>query len=237
MDRQSGHHPEAESSSSASTALSHPPTHPEPSESKSLRTSARVKASKQKFQAEGKGKEFDIAGIEEFVSGETSHSRNTRSAAPTIKNRRSKDTTSVKGKGKEIVDETLPRSHKRCVCVVCDVLNRTLWLMKRLLSPSSRRTATTNTPLAINEPVKDQKGKKRAIPEFTPENDGAGPSTKRPRTSYSLRSSTISSQTHDMPRKTRCGVIFVGSSRFSGLYVHLQHENHKRKGCQQVETG
>lgn len=126
MDRQSGHHPEAESSSSASTALSHPPTHPEPSESKSLRTSARVKASKQKFQAEGKGKEFDIAGIEEFVSGETSHSRNTRSAAPTIKNRRSKDTTSVKGKGKEIVDETLPRSHKRCVCVVCDVLNRTL---------------------------------------------------------------------------------------------------------------
>jgi len=75
--------------------------------------------------------------------------------------------------------------------------------MERLLSPSSRRTATINTSLAISEPAKDQKGKKRAILETTPENDGAGSSTKRPRTSYSLRSSTISSQTHDMPRKAR----------------------------------
>lgn len=66
---------------------------------------------------------------------------------------------------------------------------------------SSRRTATINAPLTINEPVKDSKGKKRAVPEPAPEDDTAGPSTKRPRTSYSLRSSTISSQIHDMPRK------------------------------------
>ena len=116
MDIQPNHHPKAESSSSASTALSHLTTHPEPSESKSLRTSARVKASKQKSQTKGKGKESDIASTEELVSGETSYSRNIRFAAPAIKNRRSKDTNSAKGKDKEIVDETFPRNNKRCVC-------------------------------------------------------------------------------------------------------------------------
>jgi len=115
MDIQPNHHLEAESSFSASTALSHPTTHPEPSESKSLRTSARVKASKQKFQTKGKGKESDIASTEELVSGETSYSRNTRFVAPTIKNRRSKDTNPAKGKDREIIDESPSRNYKRCV--------------------------------------------------------------------------------------------------------------------------
>ncbi|KAF5361746.1 hypothetical protein D9756_002251 [Leucocoprinus leucothites] len=189
MDSQPVHHPEAESSSSVSTALPQPTTHQDPSTSsvpgeyRSLRTSARVKAAKQKSQVKGKGKELDTTGAEELVAslaatGETSNTRNTRSAVTTIKSKRTRDTNSAKGKGKEIVDETPSRSNKR-----------------------SRRTATTNTPLTINEPVKDPKGKKRAAPEPAPEDDSAGPSTKRQRTSYSLRSSAISSQTHDMPRK------------------------------------
>jgi E3 ubiquitin-protein ligase TRIP12 len=56
--------------------------------------------------------------------------------------------------------------------------------------------------LTINEPILDPKGKKRATSELE-EEDTAGPSIKRSRTStyYSLRSST----THppEMPRKTR----------------------------------
>ncbi|KXN92383.1 Ubiquitin fusion degradation protein 4 [Leucoagaricus sp. SymC.cos] len=190
MDIRPNHHPEAESSSSAST--SHPlvTTHQESAastasvEQKSLRTSARVKAAKQKSQTKGKGKDLDTASPEELATpaastSETSNLRSTRSATSTIRTKRTRDTSSAKGKGKEVVDEALSRSNKR-----------------------SRRTATSNVALTINEPVKDPKGKKRAAPEPAVEDDVAGPSTKRPRTSYSLRSSTISSQTHNMPRKT-----------------------------------
>ncbi|KAJ7625532.1 hypothetical protein FB45DRAFT_921679 [Roridomyces roridus] len=67
-----------------------------------------------------------------------------------------------------------------------------------------RNPPPAQTPLTINEPVRDPKGKKRAAPEPTSDDEeSAGPSTKRPRTtSYSLRSSTVKDST-DMPRKTR----------------------------------
>lgn len=195
MDLQPIQHQEAASSSSTSTAQPHPTTQPDSStpaifaEPKNLRTSARVKAVKQKFQAKGKGKDPDYAAVEEPIAstvatGETSNFRNPRTTATTpsssSRNKRTRDTISVKGKSKEVIDEIYSRNTKR-----------------------ARRTVASNAPLTINEPVKDPKGKKRAAPEPAPEDDSAGPSTKRPRTSnYSLRSSTLSSQTQDMPRKT-----------------------------------
>ncbi|KAJ6581866.1 hypothetical protein B0H19DRAFT_1370075 [Mycena capillaripes] len=69
----------------------------------------------------------------------------------------------------------------------------------------ARRNPPAAQPaLTINEPVRDPKGKKRAAPEpNSDEEESAGPSTKRPRTtSYSLRSSTVKYST-EMPRKTR----------------------------------
>jgi E3 ubiquitin-protein ligase TRIP12 len=148
MDLQAIHHPEAESSSSASTALPQLTTHQEPStssasgEHKFLRTSARVKAAKQKLQAKGKGQDLDTVSAEEFATalaptGETSNSRNTRSTASVTRNKRIKDTNSIKGKVKEIIDESLSRSNKRCVA--CDVLNRTQWLMGLSLKFTSYR--------------------------------------------------------------------------------------------------
>lgn len=132
MDLQPIHHPEAESSSSASTLLPHSTTHQESStspsgEPKVLRTSARVKAAKQKSQAKGKGKDLDNTGAEEQATfgatAETSTSRNTRTATSNVRNKKTRDTSSGKGKAKETVDETPSRSNKRCVA--CDELNRT----------------------------------------------------------------------------------------------------------------
>ncbi|KAJ7698902.1 hypothetical protein B0H17DRAFT_1196492 [Mycena rosella] len=67
-----------------------------------------------------------------------------------------------------------------------------------------RNPPPAQPPLTINEPVRDPKGKKRAAPEpNSDEEETAGPSTKRPRTtSYSLRSATVKDSI-DMPRKTR----------------------------------
>ena len=66
--------------------------------------------------------------------------------------------------------------------------------------------------MTINEPIRDPKGKKRATPE-PEEEDTAGPSVKRPRTStyYSLRSST---HLPEMPRKTRYLLPFL-------FYIYL----------------
>lgn len=62
----------------------------------------------------------------------------------------------------------------------------------------TRRNAAT---LAINEPIRDFKGKKRAAPEPT-EDESSGSSTKRLKTpSYSLRSPSFHQL--EMPRKTR----------------------------------
>lgn len=64
---------------------------------------------------------------------------------------------------------------------------------------------TSNPPLTIQEPVKDPKGKKRAVPEpSSDEENTASTSSKRSRTtSYSLRSQTSTNQSPDMPKKTR----------------------------------
>lgn len=80
--------------------------------------------------------------------------------------------------------------------------------------PRSRRVAqpaATTGPLTINEPAKDPKGKKRALPDQEEDTiSGAASSTtsnKRPRTStsaYSLRSRDIApSLSTAMPRKPR----------------------------------
>ncbi|KAF8967730.1 hypothetical protein BDZ97DRAFT_1903295 [Flammula alnicola] len=91
----------------------------------------------------------------------------------TPKANRSSERNTGKGKAKE--QDSSSRSNKR---------------------PRRNPTSTT-TPLIINEPVRDLKGKKRAAPG-PDEEEVAGPSTKRPRTSaYSLRSSS------EMPRKSR----------------------------------
>ncbi|KAJ6519112.1 hypothetical protein C8R45DRAFT_950282 [Mycena sanguinolenta] len=88
---------------------------------------------------------------------------------------RARSKRTPKSKANESADTTATRSAKRA------------------------RRNPPQTPLTINEPVRDPKGKKRAAPEpNSDEEESAGPS-KRPRTtSYSLRSST-----RDMPRKTR----------------------------------
>ncbi|KAJ7210562.1 hypothetical protein GGX14DRAFT_321812, partial [Mycena pura] len=71
-------------------------------------------------------------------------------------------------------------------------------------SKDPRRNIVSAQPaLTINEPVRDPKGKKRAAPEPNSDDESAGPSTKRARTtSYSLRSSTVKDSSN-MPRKSR----------------------------------
>ncbi|KAK7056382.1 Ubiquitin fusion degradation protein 4 [Paramarasmius palmivorus] len=118
-------------------------------ETKTLRSSARVKAAKQKSQ----GKD---------TSAGDSGSR--------------KRTRDPKGKAKQVADEPPKRRTRR------------------------NTTNTSNPPLTINEPVKDPKGKKRAAPEVSSDEDHApSSSSKRPRT----RSQTTTNQSTDMPRKTK----------------------------------
>lgn len=187
MDIQPIHQQEATSSSSASTA----PQDSLPTESKALRSSARVKAAKQKSKSKGKGKEREVNDIDQQPSASssapstetTATTAATRSRATTgsAKQKRSREAAIGKGKGKEISEELPSRSVKRI----------------------RRNTSATTAPLSINEPVKDHKGKKRAAPDLDDE-DNAGPSSKRSRTTaYSLRSNTSSPQVLEMPKKTR----------------------------------
>ncbi|KAJ8462760.1 hypothetical protein ONZ45_g17818 [Pleurotus djamor] len=95
----------------------------------------------------------------------------TRSTRSSNRSKRTAESTTAKGKGKQV---DAPRASKR-----------------------TRRT--TAVPLTINEPPKDTKGKKRAAPEPSSE-DEAQASTKRPKTGYSLRSKS-NLDTTSMPRK------------------------------------
>jgi E3 ubiquitin-protein ligase TRIP12 len=125
MDLRPIHHTEAESSSSASNILPHSTTTNQESSSatgerRNLRTSARVKAAKQKFQTKGKEKDLDSADIEESATsvgatGESSNSRITRIATTNIRNRKTREANSAKGKAKEVIDEAPSRSSRRCV--------------------------------------------------------------------------------------------------------------------------
>ncbi|KIL69369.1 hypothetical protein M378DRAFT_184532 [Amanita muscaria Koide BX008] len=185
------HSQEATSSSSASG--SHPQidsiTTTLSTESRSLRSSARVKAAKESNKSRGKGKERDLSLLEQQPSAassaaptEPSSSRVTRSTSNSVKVTRSKDTTAGKSKSKAVSEEAPLRPNKR----------------------PRRNPPAQSVALTINEPPKDIKGKKRAAPEpSSGDEDIAGPSTKRPRTSYSLRSTTVSTDPSTMNRKTR----------------------------------
>ena len=202
---------EATSSSSASN------TQPQlssatSSEPKPKRSSARVKAAKQKLQLSSKHKDSEPTNAEPEpgTSAGPPESISTRSARISpAKTSRIREGITGKGKDKEVFLEAPSRNHKRSApCVIRFYFNLAF------IHPRPRRNPpSTPSPLTINEPVRDPKGKKRAAPE-PEEEDTAGPSVKRSRTStYSLRSST----THlpEMPRKTRyaesCLFIIISS--------------------------
>ncbi|KAK2463605.1 hypothetical protein APHAL10511_004356 [Amanita phalloides] len=188
MDLQPSHPQEATSSSgpSVSNTQLDSSTATSPFESKSLRSSARVRAAKQNTKHKGKGKERDLFISEQPSAptpSEPSTSRVTRSSSNSTRATRSKDSTSGKSKSKE---ETPPRANKR----------------------ARRNPPTQSAGLTINEVPKDIKGKKRAAPEpSSGDEEASGPSTKRPRTSYTLRSTIAPSDSSNMNRKTRSTVI------------------------------
>ncbi|KAG6869212.1 hypothetical protein C0993_009075 [Termitomyces sp. T159_Od127] len=186
MDLQPLHHQEATSSASASTARQQ---FDQPSalstDSKTLRSSARVKAAKLKSKQKSNDKDRDSAVQQSQLPSSSSAvsltdtvvSRTTR--ATTTKSKRSRESIPAKGKGKanDLPEETVPRITRR----------------------TRRGTSSTSTPLTINEPISDPKGKKRAAPEPASEEENINGTSKRQRTTYSLRSNI---QTN-MPRKTR----------------------------------
>ncbi|KAI0091468.1 hypothetical protein BDY19DRAFT_983799 [Irpex rosettiformis] len=106
-------------------------------------------------------------------------------SASSSSSKRSREAATAKGKGKEVDEPT--RATKR----------------------ARRTTYPIAAPLTINEPAKDLKGKKRAAPGSTSEDDttvaSASAPVKRTRTTsnYSLRSRTEATQSTDMPKKTR----------------------------------
>ncbi|KAF9461243.1 hypothetical protein BDZ94DRAFT_1196596 [Collybia nuda] len=151
------------------------------SDAKALRTSARVKAAKQKSKAKDQGKEHESTNSEQLSSASVTQD-SVRITRATIKSKRSRESVVGKGKLTDLIDDTHPRTSKR----------------------ARKGPFPASTPLTINEPLQDTKGKKRAAPETNSEGeDNAGPSTKRPRTSYSLRSNTTLTQHSEMPRKSR----------------------------------
>ena len=87
--------------------------------------------------------------------------------------------------------------------------------MLRLLSTRRSTLPSTSAPLTINEPVRDPKGKKRAAPD--PSFDEESVPVKRPRTSYSLRSrpDSTSTQPVEMPKKTRLAHLCPGADSSS----------------------
>ncbi|THU92737.1 hypothetical protein K435DRAFT_671560 [Dendrothele bispora CBS 962.96] len=137
-----------------------------------LRSSARVKAAKQKSQERYQAKDRNLNTDQQTPS--SSADSPTSRGNPSSK--RSRESAQGKGKGKDTNEEP-PRRRTR------------------------RSGVSSNTSLSINEPVRDPKGKKRAVPEPSDDEEAVGPSNKRSRTSYGLRSQT--SQSHEMPKKNR----------------------------------
>lgn len=226
MDLSPIHHQEATSSSSASNTL-HQQQHLSPvtsSEPKSIRSSARVKAAKQKLQLSSKSKESETTNTEPEPGTSTGplESISTRTARTSpAKTSRLREGNTGKGKDKEVLPEASSRNHKR----------------------PRRNPPSTSSPLTINEPIRDPKGKKRAAPE-PEEEDTAGPSVKRSRTStYSLRSST----THlpGMPRKARTSakgkaalkskMAVAGSSHIESEDVEMLDPEHTKHDESDIE--
>ncbi|KIJ20720.1 hypothetical protein PAXINDRAFT_165588 [Paxillus involutus ATCC 200175] len=156
------------------------------SESRSLRSSARVKAAKQKEKEREQARDKDSDSAEQSAA----LSENTRSSKPTTsKNKRPRETATGKGKEKDFNDESAQASKRA----------------RRATFP----LASTSS-LTINEPTKDRKGKKRAAPEADSEEERANlalsSSSKRTRTAaYSLRSRVgpSTSISAPMPKKTK----------------------------------
>ncbi|KAH8075865.1 hypothetical protein BXZ70DRAFT_712273 [Cristinia sonorae] len=127
----------------------------------------------------------------------SSSSAATSSSATTTTKRTRESTTAAKGKGKEVaVDESTTRATKR----------------------ARRTTYPISAGVTINEPVKDPKGKKRAAPEPTSDDDittATTSSSKRTRTTsaYSLRSRTETQATiADMPKKPKSSATGKGKA-------------------------
>ncbi|KAF8074929.1 hypothetical protein FPV67DRAFT_1559549 [Lyophyllum atratum] len=196
-----------------------------------LRSSARVKAAKQKSKSKAKPNDNDRdSTIQDPQLPSTSSApltdpvlpRTTR--ATNSKSKRSREGLPGKGKAKanDTPEESASRTTKR----------------------TRRSTLSTSTPLTIIEPVSDPKGKKRAAPELaSDEEDTLSPSSKRQKTSYSLRSNTQST----MPRKTRTSardkmasvkskISVASSSRIEDEDVEMldgdyKHEGSELEGC------
>jgi hypothetical protein len=80
-------------------------------ESRALRSSARVKAAKQREIEKCKGKERESDQPSAIPSESISHT--TRAIAISSKSKRSRDQVSGKGKGKEVFDDQTSRPSKR----------------------------------------------------------------------------------------------------------------------------
>lgn len=188
MDLQPTQHPEAISSASPSSSQS---TQPQPASSSSeiprgVRSSARVKAAKQKEKE--KGKERDSTEQSSSSAATSDVSRPTRASNSASVLKRARERSTGKGKAKESADEASARANKKA---------------RRATFP------TANPGVTINEPERDTKGKKRAAPEGNFEEElstatASAPSKRlRATSAYSLRSRADSSTSSpvEMPKK------------------------------------
>lgn len=219
-----------EATSSSRPSAAHPnqdPTRVSTSETKTIRSSARVKAAKQKAKQSVQDKDRDSSNPEQAQGPSTafqleSISTRTSRSSPAKVNR-SRELGAGKGKAKEVPAES-SRSNKR----------------------PRRNPTSAEIPLTIREPVRDIKGKKRAAPEPEDE-DIAGPSTKRPRTfAYSLRSTSASTHLSEMPRKSRTSaakgkaalkskMTVASSSRIESEDVEMLDAEYTKQGDSDIE--
>jgi E3 ubiquitin-protein ligase TRIP12 len=181
--------PILQSSSSASASTT--------SEPRALRSSARVKAAKEKE----KGKEREVGDQPPQDS-----SRISRTPSQSNPGKRARVTSTSKGKAKDTTEETSARPNKRFV----DPDNTPLAVLTSLDRARRATHPITSTALTIQEPLRDPKGKKRALPESNSDEEtptASSSTNKRTRTTsaYSLRSRTdlTLSEPLEMPKKTR----------------------------------
>lgn len=192
MDLLSDEHQEAAHSASSSIVRqqSASTSTNQQTESRNLRSSTRAKPANRKI----KGKQPEDQDQTPLVTPQVpeSSSRSTRSSQRT---KRSADTALAKGKGKEVEQTRASKRYAHGLSFMYSP-NPSAYSSRKPTNPPA-------APLTISEPPKDLKGKKRAVPEpSTEDEDTAGPS-KRPRTGYSLRSKSSATNLSVMPRKPR----------------------------------
>jgi E3 ubiquitin-protein ligase TRIP12 len=200
----------------ASSSTVHPPPPQDPSfhddsspstSTRTLRSSARVKAAKDK----GKQKETTPEQVTEL-------GRITRSSAQASKRTRE---TQNKGKGKQQEDSSVPRATKKfawSLTLFSSSMTDGPWLSRTRRTTQQQLQPVTAGGLTINEPSRDTKGKKRAIPDpFSDDDNSPTSSSKRTKTAstpYSLRSRGDSS---GMPKKSRCVLVTAVAPQSSFL--------------------